>query len=70
MPATAKLGHRRGKRGALGKESIITIWSHVSKQESPLRRRRGMEEELHSTRRENQDANQGRTLESDIPLEE
>ena len=63
VPAAAKLGHRRGKRGTRSEESRIARRSHVSKQKSRLWRSRGVVGVLHPPRRKNQGGNLGRNLE-------
>ena len=63
VPATAMLGHRRGKRGTRSVESRIARRSHVSKQESRQRRSRGLVGEPRPTRRKNQGGNLGKNLE-------
>ena len=60
VPAAAKLGHRRGKRGISNKESRNARRSHASKQKSRLGRSRGVVGVLHPTRRKNQGGNLGR----------
>ena len=51
VPAAAKLGHRRGKRGTRSEESKNARRSHVSKQKSRLWRSRGVAGVLHPTGR-------------------
>ena len=63
VPAAAKLGYRRGKRGTRGEESRIARRSHVSKQNSRLWRSRGVVGVLHPPHRKNQGGNLGRNLE-------
>ena len=63
VPAAAKLGHRRGKRGTRSEESRIARRSHVSKQKSRLWRSRGVVGVLHPPRWKNQGGNLGRNLE-------
>ena len=63
VPAAAKLGHRRGKRGTRSKESRIARRPHVSRQKSRLRRSRGVVGVLHPPRRKSQGGNLGRNVE-------